>query len=233
MLYKKEILNYFVILFKSIFIIITLCFIIDFLFELNYLRTPAYNSENFESMDSYTVAIVPGAAVYGKTPSSVLEDRLNCAVMLYDKKKVKKILLSGDNGTKTYNELTPMLNYMLKRNVKREDIFMDYSGFRTYDTLFRAKYIYDIKDAVIVTQKFHLPRAIYIAQSLNIKVASMESDLRDYKDVIKNRTREFFARNLAWIDILITESNNDFSGLKYPISGNGELTWKSRDLNKK
>ena len=61
----------------------------------------------------------------------------------------------------------------------------------------------------------------------------MESDLRDYKDVIKNRTREFFARNLAWIDILITESNNDFSGTKYPITGNGELTWKSRDLNKK
>ena len=233
MLYKKEIFNYFVIFIKSIFIIITLCFIIDFLFELNYLRTPAYNLENYESMESYTVAIVPGAAVYGKTPSSVLEDRLNCAVMLYDKKKVKKILLSGDNGTKTYNELTPMLNYMLKRNVKREDIFMDYSGFRTYDTLVRAKYIYDIKDAVIVTQKFHLPRAVYIAQSLNIKVATMESDLRDYKDVIKNRTREFFARNLAWIDILITESNNDFSGTKYPITGNGELTWKSRDLNKK
>ena len=126
---KKEFVNYILIFFKSIFIITIFAIFIDFFIEMNYLRTPSYSPESFEKMDTYTVAIVPGAAVYGKTPSSVLEDRLKCAVMLYNKKKVRKILLSGDNGTKTYNELTPMLSYMLKNNVKREDIFMDYSGF--------------------------------------------------------------------------------------------------------
>jgi SanA protein len=230
---KKELINYILIFFKSILIITILAIFIDFFIEMNYLRTPSYSPESIEKMDTYTVAIVPGAAVYGKTPSSVLEDRLKCAVMLYNKKKVRKILLSGDNGTKTYNELTPMLNYMLKNNVKREDIFMDYSGFRTYDTLVRAKYIFQINDAVIVTQRFHLPRAVFIAQSLGIQVATMESDLREYKDEVKNRTREFFARSLAWVDIFLAEGISEFQGSAFPIEGNGEITWKSRDLIKK
>ena len=228
-----KLLNFITIFFKSLFLLVILTFIIDFLFEVNYLRIPSYTPQNIDSMEEFTVAIVPGAGVYGKTPSSVLEDRLNCAAMLYNKRKVKKILLSGDNGTKSYNELTPMLNYMLRKNVKREDIFMDYAGFRTYDTLARAKYIYGIRDAVIVTQKFHLPRAVFIAQSLDIQVVTLESDLREYKDDIKNRTREFFARNLAWVDIFLAEGTSDFQGSTYPISGNGEYTWKSRDLKNK
>jgi SanA protein len=230
---KKEILNYFLILIKSLLIILFLAVLIDFFIEINYLRIPSYSPDTFEAMDTYTVAIVPGAAVYGKTPSRVLEDRLKCAAMLYNKKKVKKILLSGDNGTKTYNELTPMLSYMLKNNVKREDIFMDYSGFRTYDTLVRAKYIFQINDAVIVTQRFHLPRAVFIAQSMDIQIATMESDLREYKDEVKNRTREFFARSLAWVDIFLAEGITEFQGSTFPIEGNGEITWKTRDLIKK
>jgi SanA protein len=110
---------------------------------------------------------------------------------------------------------------------------MDYSGFRTYDTLVRAKYIFQINDAVIVTQRFHLPRAVFIAQSLGIQVATMESDLREYKDEVKNRTREFFARSLAWVDIFLAEGISEFQGGVFPIEGNGEITWKSRDLIKK
>lgn len=231
--YKKEFYGYFFTLIKAIFLILFLAFFIDFYYEINYLRVPSYNMENIDQMELYTVAIVPGAGVYRQNPSVVLEDRLNCAAMLYNKKKVKKILLSGDNGTSTYNELTPMLNYMLKKNIKSEDIFMDYAGFRTYDTLSRAKFIYEIKDAVIVTQRFHLPRAVFIAQSLDINVATMESDLRDYKDDFKHRLREFFARNLAWVDIVLAEGYAEFQGPTFPIDGNGESTWKSRDLKKK
>lgn len=230
--FRKELLGYLTTLFKAISIIFILSFFIDFLFELNYLTIPSFNPETIDDMEPFTVAIVPGAGVYKQNPSIVLEDRLNCAAMLYNKKKVKKILLSGDNGTKSYNELTPMLNYMLKRNVKREDIFMDYAGFRTYDTISRAKYIYEVKDAVIVTQRFHLPRAVFIAQSLDLKVATMESDLHEYKDDIKNRAREFFARNLSWVDIFLAEGISEFQGPTYPIEGNGEYTWKARDLKK-
>jgi SanA protein len=224
--------NQFVFFFKiiSIFLLITLS--IDLFFEINYLTIPKFDKSNVKEMGNYTVAIVPGAAVYGKKPSAVLEDRLRSAVLLYRTKKVKKILLSGDNGTKSYNELTPMLKYMLNNNVKKSDIFMDYSGFRTYDTLIRARVLYLIEDAVIVTQRFHQPRASFIAEKIGIKVVSYESDIKNNKDDMKNRIREYFARNLAWMDIFLSDLPRDYKGETYSIFGNGEKTWKSRDLIK-
>ncbi|MBK7053456.1 MAG: YdcF family protein [Leptospiraceae bacterium] len=180
-------------------------------------------------MHDSTVAIVLGAAVYGNKPSPVLSDRLKSALILYKKRKVKKILLSGDNGTRSYNELKPMLNYMLKNKVKKEDIFVDNSGFRTLDTLLRAKYIFQIKDAIIVTQRFHQPRAAFIAEKIGIKVSCFESDTGEYKDDTKNRFREFFARNLAWFDLNLM-SDVSYTGKPYPISGDGTETWKLKDI---
>ncbi|MCB1143237.1 MAG: YdcF family protein [Leptospiraceae bacterium] len=226
-------IGHYIYLSSKIFLIILLtAILIDLFFEMNYLTVPTYSRDNLDTMSPYTVAIVPGAAVYGKKPSPVLEDRLRCAVLLYKKKKVKKILLSGDNGTKTYNELTPMLNYMLKNKVRKQDIFMDYSGFRTYDTLIRAKILYNVEDAVIVTQRFHQPRASFIAEKIGIKTAVMESDLHIYNDRVKYRIREFFARNLAWMDIFLSDIPRNYKGETYSILGNGELTWKTRDLIK-
>jgi SanA protein len=208
-------------LFIGIFLLLTI--VIDLSYEINYLYTPS--SSEYTKIPKATVAIVFGAAVYGKKPSPVLKDRLKAALILYQNKRVDKILLSGDNSTKDYNEIRPMLNYMLKNKVKKEDIFVDYAGFRTLDTLMRAKYIFKVEDAIIVTQRFHQPRAVYIASKMGIKVASYEADQRVYKDRIKNRMREFFARNLAWYDLNLLNTHPKFLGEIHPISEGGNSTW--------
>jgi SanA protein len=215
---------------KILFIVLLIAICIDLSFEISYLFVETWDEKNISNVKPHTVAIVPGAAVYGTRPSPILSDRLESALLLYKKKKVKKIILSGDNETKTYNELTPMLQYMLQNKVKKEDIFMDYYGLRTYDTLLRAKLIFAVDDAIIVTQRFHQPRAAFIAERLGIKVSCMEADQRTYKDRLKYRGREFLARNLAWIEVYFNKRPEKFEGKIFPISGNGEKTWKDRDL---
>lgn len=220
----KKILN----LFKIIFILLCLIFLLSlvsyFFIELNYKKVNS--TSDYRTVEPKTVAIVPGAAVYGNTPSPILEDRLKSALILYNYKKVKKILLSGDSGDSKYNELKVMIQFMQKFGVQKEDIFVDNSGFRTFDTLLRAKHIYQIKDAVIVTQKFHQARASFIAEQLGIEVTSYEADLHIYKDELKNTLREYLARNLAILDLYFFYSNYKYEGTIFPIEGNGSLTWK-------
>jgi SanA protein len=227
MLKNKKVLRYLIYI---ILILISLTVYIDLSMEFNYQNI--VSSSDFRDFEPMTVAIVPGAAVNGNTPSAILEDRLKSALLLYKNKKVKKILLSGDSGDSKYNELKPMLNFMLKYEVKREDIFVDNSGFRTLDTILRAKYIFKIEDAIIVTQKFHQPRAAYIAQHLGIRVLSYEADLHTYKDEVKNRLREFLARNLAWFDLYFIYREYEYNGQKFSINGDGSKTWNQKAFAK-
>ena len=213
-----------IFIFLLSFTILFIAFGIDLYIEFHYNKI--ISTPDYRMLPKTTVAIVPGASVYGNTPSAILEDRLKSALLLYKYKKVQKILLSGDSGNDSYNELKPMLNFMLKYEVSREDIFIDNLGLRTIDTLYRAKYIFGIEDAIIVTQKFHQPRSTYIASHLGIQIYSYEADLHEYKDDLKNRIREFFARNLAFLDIYIFYRNYNYTGEKYFINGNGENTWK-------
>ncbi|MCB1158853.1 MAG: YdcF family protein [Leptospiraceae bacterium] len=215
------------LLYSSVIILFCLLLtslVIDLSFEIHYLLIES--SQKAEAMQPKTVAIVPGAAVYrNKKPSSILRDRLQGALSLYQNNKVKKILLSGDNSSRSYNEIRPMLNFMIKNRVRKEDIFVDFAGFRTLDTLTRARKVYEIEDAIIVTQRFHQPRAAYIARKLGMEVSCLESDSGVYRDKKKNRLREFFARNLAWLDMNIIHTPPRFLGAKYPISGSGNQTW--------
>jgi len=203
-------------------------FLIDLSFEKNYKNSPIVH--NYRSAPHATVAIVPGASVYKSKPSIVLKDRLECAYLLYKYRKVDKILLSGDNGSGSYNEVKPMLQYMLDKKVAPEDIFVDHAGFRTLDTIYRAKHVFQVEDAIIVTQRFHQPRAIYLAKKIGIKVYSFESDLRVYKNRRFNRTRELFARTLAWFDSNLFYTTPKYLGKPFPINGNGKSTWKGSVL---
>ncbi|MCB1192598.1 MAG: YdcF family protein [Leptospiraceae bacterium] len=194
-------------------------------FEWDYTQMNASN--NYIQLKDATTAIIPGAAVYGKKPSPILLDRLKSGLLLYNKKKVKKILLSGDNGNQFYNELKPMIKFMVENKVNKEDIFVDYEGYRTFDTMYRAKYIYNVTDAIIVTQKFHQPRAAYLALKVGIDASCFEADRRKYKDERYNRLREFLARTLAWFDMnfrFTTPTIN--ANHKHPISGDGTTSWK-------
>lgn len=151
------------------------------------------------------VAIVFGAAVYpGGRPSPVLADRIATAVDLYKAGKVRKLLLSGDNRFENYNEPGAMLTYAHQLGVPREAMQPDYGGRRTYDTCYRTRYIFQVKKAILVTQKFHLPRALFICRSLGIDAVGLTADRRVYSPggVLWWNVRESLALLRALFDVI-------------------------------
>ena len=137
---------------------------------------------HFEQAPAKPVVIVFGAGLWWDgSPSPVLRDRVETAARLYFAGKVKKILMSGDNRFLDYNEPGAMRQYALRLGVPDEDIVLDYAGRRTYDTCYRARQIFGVKEAILVTQSFHLPRALYTCNLLGVRAIGVPADLRDYR----------------------------------------------------
>lgn len=148
------------------------------------------------------IAIVFGARVWeGGEPSPVLYDRVVTAVELYRAKRVKKLLMSGDNRFENYDEPTAMKETAVKLGVPESDIVLDYAGRRTFDTCFRAKEIFGVERAILVTQEFHLPRALYLCGNSGIDSVGITADRRQYETADSWKVREFFARGGAWFEI--------------------------------
>jgi SanA protein len=135
-----------------------------------------------EAAPAKPVAIVFGAGLYRDgTPTPVLKDRIDAAAGLYFAGKVEKILMSGDNRYANYNEPGAMQAYAISLGVPQSDIVLDYAGRRTYDTCYRALKIFDVHEAVVVTQSFHLPRALYTCNALGMEAIGVAADIREYK----------------------------------------------------
>ena len=130
------------------------------------------------------VAIVFGAGLYRNgSPTPVLRDRVATASDLYQAGKVEKLLMSGDNSTLGHNEPGAMRDYAISLGVPDQDIILDYAGRRTYDTCYRAREIFEIDSAILVTQTFHLPRALYTCNMLGVSAIGVPADLRQYRRV--------------------------------------------------
>ena len=161
-----------------------------------------------EQVAPQRVAIVYGAAVYGSGRlSPMLRDRMETAILLYETGKVQHLLLSGDNQTVEYNEPLRMMEYAISRGVPAEAIQPDYGGRRTYDTCYRAHSVFQIEEAILVTQLFHLPRALYTCQQLGLNVVGVAADLRDYspRSIGWSRTREVAALLRALVDAILQQ----------------------------
>lgn len=169
---------------------------------------------------SRRVAIVYGAAVYrsGRL-SPMLRDRMETAILLYETGKVERLLLSGDNQTEEYNEPGQMMQYAIDRGVPPEAIQPDYGGRRTYDTCYRARHIFQVDEAILVTQAFHLPRALYTCQQLGLDAIGVTADLRDYhpRSIGWSRTRELAALVVALVDSVV-QAPPPVMGEPIPIS---------------
>lgn len=171
------------------------------------------------------VAIVLGARVYSDgTPSPMLADRLATGVELYKLGKVQKLLLSGDHGTTTYDEVNAMLRYCLERGIPDADIFTDHAGFDTYDTMYRARDVFKVTDALVVTQRFHLPRAVYIARTLGLQATGVVADIQPYTGEWRFALREWPARVKAFFQLHVTKPQPRFLGPVLPIDGDGRVT---------
>ena len=148
------------------------------------------------------VAIVFGAGITTDgRPMPALADRVWTAAQLYRAGKVSKLLMSGDNRFVDYNEPEAMRQYAIQHGVPDEDIVLDYAGRRTYDTCYRAGYIFGVQEAILVTQWFHLDRALYICDKLGIDAVGVAADRRDYYSARYWWMRELAAVSWAWLDL--------------------------------
>jgi SanA protein len=155
-----------------------------------------------EDVPSRRVAIVFGAGITADgRPMPALADRVWTASELYKAGKVEKLLMSGDNRFVDYNEPEAMRQYALEQGVPDEDIVLDYAGRRTYDTCYRADYIFGVEEAVLVTQWFHLDRALYICDRLGIDAVGVAADRREYYSARYWWLREVAAVARAWLDL--------------------------------
>lgn len=151
------------------------------------------------------VAIVFGARAYADGRlSSMLRDRVDTAIDLYEAGTVDKLLMSGDNSSAGYNEPGAMMQYAVDQGVPAEDIQPDYAGRRTYDTCYRAQHIFGVSEAILVTQKFHLPRAIFTCRALGMDVQGVIADRRTYSErsLRWSESREVAALVVALADVV-------------------------------
>jgi vancomycin permeability regulator SanA len=169
------------------------------------------------SEDPPRVAIGFGARVWENgEPSHVLYDRVLTAVELYRAGRVKKILMSGDNPRPDYDEPTAMKKAAVELGVPEQDVVLDFAGRRTYDTCYRAREIFDVRKAVLVTQAFHQPRAIYLCDNLGVESVGMTANRRRYEGESYWSFREFFSVASAWFEINFLPFES-IGGKKEPI----------------
>lgn len=205
-----------------IILIIVLAMMINFYIRIS-TKTQIINDEKYNELKDIDCIVILGAAIWGDKPSPMLEDRLNEGIKLYKLGVANKIIMSGDHGRDEYDEVNIMKEYAMEQGVPSEDIFMDHAGFSTYESIYRAKEIFEAKKIIIVTQKYHLYRALYIANKLGIESYGIGADPRKYVGETYRELREILARNKDFIKCIF-KPKPTYLGDTIPVSGNGNLT---------
>ena len=182
-----------------------------------YILTPETAGEGYDCI------LVLGCGVWGNTPSHMLEDRLRQGIELYENGASGKMLMSGDHGREDYDEVNVMKDFAADRGVDTDDIFMDHAGFSTYESMYRAKEIFKAEKVLIVTQDYHLYRAIYDARALGIDAYGIASNPREYAGQIYRDIREILARNKDFVYCII-KPEPTYMGDEIPVQGNGNVT---------
>ncbi len=181
-------------------------------------------------LDPAPVAIVLGAGMRADgTPSDALADRLAQAVELYRAHTVTKLLLSGDHGVDDYDEVNGMRRFVLDRGVAPEDVFCDHAGFSTWATFARAREVFGVTRAIVVTQRFHLERALYTARVNGIEAHGVPCDARTYVHATRYELRELGSRCKAWLQAHGIGAGARVGGLPIAIDGDGRASWDRFD----
>ncbi len=181
---------------KLIIIILTLILLIVLLPNF-YVRLigSARIKKDLSSVKSADYILVLGAGLKSGKPSDMLRDRLDTAIELYNSGVCKKLLMSGDHTDKYYDEVSAMKTYAVENGVKESDIYMDHAGISTYDSMYRAKNLFSAKKIIVVTQRYHIYRALYIAENLGIEAYGSVPAPRLYKGAVYREIREILARD--------------------------------------
>ncbi len=169
--------------------------------------------------------LVLGAFVFPNgTVSTMLNDRLTAGYELYEQGKAPKLIVSGDHGQKDYDEVNSMKNFLKDKGVPNQDVFMDHAGFSTYESMYRARDIFKVQKVIIVTQDYHLMRAVYVARALGMEAYGVAADKRDYRGMGMYKLREIAARNKDFLWTNIFKPEPTFLGEEIPVFGDGKAT---------
>ncbi len=195
-----------------------------FVFGINFFVLKSTKKQIMTEFNgSYDCILVLGAGVRNGKPSPMLQDRLDYAVELYKNGAAPKLLMSGDHGRDDYDEVNIMKNYAIEKGVPSEDIFMDHAGFSTYESIYRARDVFEAEKIIIVTQKYHLFRALYISNKLGVEATGYASDPQQYAGRLYRELREVLARDKDFV-YCIFKPKPTYLGDAIPVSGNGNLT---------
>ena len=168
--------------------------------------------------------IVLGAGVRSDgSPSPMLQDRINTGIELYENGVSDKILMSGDHTKKGYDEVNIMKDYAINKGIPSENVFMDHAGISTYDSIYRAKEIFRAEKIIIVTQEYHLYRALHIAEKLGVEAYGVSADVRAYAGQELRELREKAARVKDFFKAIL-KPDSKIGGEAIPVSGNGDTT---------
>ena len=176
-----------------------------------------------EATDADCILVLGCGVREDGSPSLMLRDRLEKGIELYEAGTAPKLLMSGDHGRKDYDEVNLMKRYAMEKGVPSEDIFMDHAGFSTYDSMYRARDIFCAEKVIIVSQEYHLYRALYLAEKLGLEAYGVPAQDVNYRGQAYREFREMLARAKDFCTAVIRPQPK-FLGEEIPISGNGDLT---------
>lgn len=182
-----------------------------------------FTADTFENDKKADCILILGAGVKDDKPKPMLRDRLLTGIELYKSGAAEKIIMSGDHGRADYDEVNVMRAFALEQGVSAEDIFLDHAGFSTYDSVYRAKNIFGAENIIIVSQKYHLYRALYISEKLDVKAAGVSANLNTYGGQLKRDIREIIARDKDFFKCIV-KPEAEIMGDKIPLDGDGSIT---------
>ncbi len=190
----------------------------------NSTKAQILSPEQAAELDGVDCILVLGCLVKADgTPSDMLADRISVGVTLYGNGTSPKLLMSGDHGQKEYDEVNTMKACAIDAGVPSEDVFMDHAGFSTYESIYRAKEIFGADKIVIVTQQYHLHRALYIADALGLEAYGVSADLRSYSGQTKRDLREILAR-IKDMAYSLLQPQPTYLGEPISLDGSGDVT---------
>lgn len=182
-----------------------------------------FTADTFKNDEKADCILILGAGVKDGRPKPMLRDRLLTGIELYKSGAAEKIIMSGDHGRADYDEVNVMRAFALEQGVRAEDIFLDHAGFSTYDSVYRAKNIFGAENIIIVSQKYHLYRALYISEKLDVKAAGVSANLNTYGGQLKRDIREIIARDKDFFKCIV-KPEAEIMGDKIPLDGDGSIT---------
>lgn len=222
MTYKRKMRNILLLL-AGLFLFGILSVAVINFYMIGYADRYTITEEEASDLADIDCIMVLGCGVYQNNPTPLLEDRLKRCVAVFQTGVSPKILMSGDHGQENYDEVNVMKQYALDQGIPEEDIFMDHAGFSTYESMCRAREIFGIDKMIIVTQKYHLPRAVYLARKLGIEAYGIASDYRSFGGQFYRDCREVLAR-VKDLFVAIIQPDPTYLGEAIPISGSGTVT---------